>query len=250
MTPRHAPCIGTAGWGIPADYRAAFPDIGTQLENYSRVFGGVEINSSFHRPHRLSTYQKWADCVPPAFRFAVKIPKQITHVRKLCDVEPLLDEFLAECAGLGERLGPLLVQLPPGLAFDPPTAGQFLRILRQRVAGAIAFEPRNPSWFTAGVNDLFTAHRIARVAADPAPVPQAGGPAGWPGMTYLRLHGSPRVYHSSYSQQAIDAAMDTLWQRAADGGECWCIFDNTASGAATANALTAQTALDGRAKRT
>ncbi len=250
MTNPHPPTIGTAGWSIPAPCRTAFADIGTHLQNYSSVFHGVEINSSFHRSHRHSTYQKWADAVPPTFRFAVKLPKQITHVRKLTDTDDLLDTFLAECAGLGGRLGPLLVQLPPGLPFDPVTATPFLRHLRDRVSGAVAVEPRNPTWFTANVDDLFTTQQIARVAADPAPVPQAGVPAGWPGLTYLRLHGSPRIYHSSYSPQFIDAALKTLSQSVAQGSDCWCVFDNTASGAATANALTAKLALDRRAEPT
>ena len=231
--------IGTAGWSIPVQFQAAFPQYGTHLERYASVFNAVEINTSFYRPHRLSTYQRWAAAVPESFRFAVKIPKAITHLRKLHDVAPLLDAFLAQAAGLGSKLGPLLVQLPPSLVFKGATVERFLGDLRARVTGTVACEPRHPSWFTPDVDALLAAFRIARVAADPSPVPQAAQPAGWPGLTYFRLHGSPEMYYTPYSDQAIEAVFKTLIPRAHDGSGCWCIFDNTASGAAIGNALTA-----------
>src|SRR5689334_2689831 len=101
--------IGTAGWGIPSTSSAAFPAVGSNLRRYGSVFDAVEINSSFHRSHELSTYRRWAEAVPDTFRFSVKVPKTITHVQKLRDVELLLAPFLAEIAGLGCKLGPLLV---------------------------------------------------------------------------------------------------------------------------------------------
>jgi uncharacterized protein YecE (DUF72 family) len=232
--------IGTAGWSIPAETSPAFPTGATRLERYSGSFGAAEINSSFHRPHRVSTYQRWAAAVPESFRFAVKVPKEITHQRKLSGVEDLLDAFLSEVAGLGGTLGPLLVQLPPSLAFEAGMAERFLRDLRDRVQGLIACEPRHPSWFEPDADALLVQFRIGRVAADPARVPQAGRAGGWPGLTYFRLHGSPRVYHSPYEDAAIQSVVTQLHLRSESGGEGWCIFDNTASGAATENALTAQ----------
>jgi uncharacterized protein YecE (DUF72 family) len=232
--------IGTAGWSIPKETAGAFPADGTHLERYARVFDAAEINSSFHRPHRTSTYQRWAAAVPENFRFAVKVPKTITHVNKLSEVEPLLDHFLAEVAGLGNKLGPILVQLPPSLAFASETSERFLRNLRGRVGGSIACEPRHASWFVPEVDALLSELRIGRVAADPAPVPEAGRPGGWAGLTYCRLHGSPRIYYSAYSDETVQAVVAQLAINAAEGSECWCIFDNTAAGAATANALTAR----------
>ena len=78
----------------------------------------MEINSSFYRPHRTATYERWAASVPEDFRFAVKVPKAITHERRLKDASDLLDRFLSEAGGLGPKLGPLLVQLPPSLSFQ------------------------------------------------------------------------------------------------------------------------------------
>src|SRR5262245_60578113 len=115
MAPAHPVYVGVAGWSIPKPHAAAFPKTGSHLERYARRFNAVEINSSFYRPHRPATYARWAASVPPDFQFAVKVPREITHRRRLVDVADLLDQFLDECSELGEKLGPLLVQLPPGL---------------------------------------------------------------------------------------------------------------------------------------
>ena len=92
--------------------------MGSHLERYGAILNAVEINSSFYRPHRTATYERWAASVPEDFRFAVKVPKAITHERRLKDVGDLLDRFLSEVSGLGPKLGPLLVQLPPSLSFQ------------------------------------------------------------------------------------------------------------------------------------
>ena len=185
--------IGTAGWSIPKEHAAPFPATGSHLKRYAKVLNAVEINSSFYRPHRTGTYERWAASVPEEFRFAVKIPKAITHERRLKEAGDLLDRFLLEVAGLGPRLGPLLVQLPPSLAFQDSVADRFLADLRSRIAGSIVCEPRHASWFTPDVDGLLGELRVARVAADPAPVAGAGEPGGWRSLSYYRLHGSPRI---------------------------------------------------------
>lgn len=236
--------VGTAGWSIPSDAKAAFKAAGTHLERYGSVFPGVEINSSFHRPHRRSTYQRWAASVPDHFRFSIKVPKEITHVRRLKDTVPLLEAFLAQISGLGHKLGPFLVQLPPSLAFEPTTVQGFLSELRDRVAGPVTVEARHLSWFAPEPDDLLAAFRIARAAADPPPVESASQPGGWRGLRYYRLHGSPRVYRSAYGKERVRSVVGALLSDKAETTECWCIFDNTASGAATHDALTALSLLN------
>jgi uncharacterized protein YecE (DUF72 family) len=183
--------IGTAAWSIPKEHAVPFPVAGSHLEHYAAVLNAVEINSSFYRPHRTATYERWAASVPEDFRSAVKIPKAITHERRLKHVDDLLNRFLSEAGGLGPKLGPLLVQLPPSLSFQDGIADRFLSDLRSRVPGSIVCEPRHPSWFTPEVETLLDQHRIARVAADPAPVPGADELGGWRGLSYYHLHGSP-----------------------------------------------------------
>lgn len=221
--------IGTAGWSIPKEHAAAFPAAGTHLARYAAVLPCAEINTSFYRPHRPATYARWAASVPPGFRFAVKLPRAITHEARLANAEPLLDAFLAQATALGAALGPLLVQLPPSLPFRP---GDFFARLRARHEGDIACEPRHPSWFTPEATAHLLAHRIARVAADPAIVSQAAELGAWPGLAYWRLHGSPRMYYSPYGEARLAA----LAPRLAPGA--WVIFDNTADFHALADALT------------
>ena len=146
--------VGTAGWSLPREAQPHFPAEGTHLTRYAARFPAVEINSSFYRPHRPATYARWAESVPEDFRFSVKVPKAITHTARLADAEALLDAFLAEASALGAKLGCLLVQLPPSLAFDEETAGAFFRALRERYEGPVACEPRHPTWFDAPAEAL------------------------------------------------------------------------------------------------
>lgn len=229
--------IGTAGWSIPRDVSDAVPGEGTHLQRYARRFDAAEINSSFHRPHRPSTYARWAASVPPHFRFSVKLPKTITHQHKLVGYGDLLERFADEVAGLGSNRGPTLVQLPPSLAFEPAVAAAFFTDVTQRLGPAIVCEPRHPSWFEDAAEQLLRDHAVARVAADPALHPRAADPGGWAGLAYFRLHGSPVIYRSSYEPAALARLHDAMVAASAAGAECWTIFDNTASGAALANAL-------------
>ncbi|HEX3574988.1 MAG TPA: DUF72 domain-containing protein [Rhodopila sp.] len=229
--------IGTAGWTIPKQHAAGFPADGTHLHRYARRMHAVEINSSFYRPHQPATYARWAASVPPDFRFAVKIPREITHVRKLVSATDVLDRFLSEVAALGDRRGPLLVQLPPSLRFDPSVAGAFFDAFRAHFDGLVVCEPRHASWFTAPAEALLSAHEIARAAADPAPAPVACRPGGWSGLEYRRLHGSPRMYYSAYSAERLDETANLMRLTANTAQESWCIFDNTALGEATSDAI-------------
>lgn len=227
--------IGTAGWNIPGEYASLFPPEGSHLSRYAARFPAVEINTSFYRLHRPATYSRWAGTVPADFRFAVKIPRQITHNRRLKD-PTLLDEFLAGVTELGDRLGPLLVQLPPSLPYQPDTAGAFFAALRERFAGYVVCEPRHPSWFSDQAEEHLAGFQVARAAADPAVTPEAAQPGGWTGLVYYRLHGSPEVYTSPYSNEYLDELAQLLSRRSASA-IAWCIFDNTAAGFATRDAL-------------
>jgi uncharacterized protein YecE (DUF72 family) len=234
--------IGTAGWSIGTAAAASFPGEGTGLERYASVFPSLEINSSFHRPHRSSTWQKWRDAVPKHFRFAVKMPKTISHERKLVGCEEPLEQFLEEASELGDKLEILLLQLPPKLAFDESVAASFFETMRSRCATQVVCEPRHASWFDDDADDFLRQAGVARVAADPARHPNASIPGGWRGLSYFRLHGSPVMYRSSYGDR-IDALAEQLGAEVDQGRRTWCIFDNTASSAAISDALALQISL-------
>lgn len=173
-------------------------------------------------------------------RFAVKLPKAITHQLRLQGTEGLLEAFLGEVSGLGEKLGCLLVQLPPSLAFEPAVAAAFFAGLRSRSALPAACEPRHPSWFTPEADRLLRDLSLARVAADPACVPAAAEPGGIRSLAYYRLHGAPRTYYSAYEEAFLTALATRIRADLAAARDVWCIFDNTALGAATRNALELQ----------
>jgi uncharacterized protein YecE (DUF72 family) len=227
--------IGTAGWSLPHAEQARFPGGASHLARYAAVFPVAEINSTFHRPHRASTYTRWRESVPAAFRFSAKLPKTITHELRLRETDRLLATFLTEAGGLGEKLGCLLVQLPPSLDLDAAEARRFFKALRARTDLPAVCEPRHASWFSASADQVLRDHCIARVAADPARCPGAGQPGGWRGLAYFRLHGSPKMYYSAYSSEYL-AALAARLQSEAAARPVWCIFDNTTLGAATGNA--------------
>jgi uncharacterized protein YecE (DUF72 family) len=228
--------IGCAGWTIPKEAAAQFPGSGTHLERYAAVFNVAEINSSFHRPHRVQTYERWAASVPADFRFSVKLPRTITHDARLVGIEPLLERFVQETAALGNKLGCILAQLPPKLAFDARVAEDFFARVQDSFGCMVACEARHPSWFLDGATELLRERGVTRVIADP-PAGQAGPHVPTTASIYVRLHGSPRVYYSSYPPEYLQALAGDMAVHVAAGRTLWCIFDNTASGAAVPNAL-------------
>ncbi|PKA77347.1 uncharacterized protein YecE (DUF72 family) [Pseudomonas tolaasii NCPPB 2192] len=227
--------VGCAGWSLPREQWPAFTREGTHLQRYASRFNAVEINTSFYRPHQPKTYQRWAQSVPSAFRFSVKLPRLITHELRLQACETALREFLEQCLPLKEKLGCLLVQLPPSSGFEPAVAASFFAELRQRFVGAVVIEPRHASWLKADA--VLQDFQIGRVAADPPVFEGADVPAGWQGVRYWRLHGSPRIYHSAYGPDRVQALAQRLQSSAGEGVTTWCVFDNTASGHAVADAL-------------
>jgi uncharacterized protein YecE (DUF72 family) len=128
------------------------------------------------------------------------------------------------------------VQLPPKVAFDAEVVCRFLTELSRRSSAAVACEPRNVSWFAREADDWLNALRVARVAADPAICSDAAVPAGYRGLAYWRLHGSPLKYRSSYADR-VGGYAEQLELEVRAGRSAWCIFDNGAASAAAADAL-------------
>jgi uncharacterized protein YecE (DUF72 family) len=228
--------IGTAGWALPKAQRTS--PLGSQsvLEHYAALFDAVEINSSFYRPHRRATYERWSQSVPESFRFSVKLPRMITHELGLANCRGETVSFMQGVRGLKQKLAVLLVQLPPGVMFEESVASEFFDVLRQETSAHLVCEARSRSWFVDEATALFEAYGISRVVADPVPAGCESAVQTAARFAYFRLHGSPRMYYSPYS-------IDFLTGVAAVAGaaaESWCIFDNTAAGAAWSDATTLQ----------
>ncbi|MBI0328100.1 DUF72 domain-containing protein [Burkholderia plantarii] len=228
---------GCAGWALSSRVADRFPTEGSHLERYARVFSAVEINSSFYRPHQPKTYARWAASTPDAFRFSVKMPRRISHELGLRDADAALGEFLVQVASLEEKLGCLLLQLPPGLALDEAAARRFFSLLRSATQTPVVCEPRHATWFSEAGAAILKQAGIGCVRADPLPVANAE-PIGDPRISYFRLHGSPQMYYSAYDEPFLDALAARLIEACGAGSEAWCIFDNTARGEAIPNALT------------
>lgn len=222
--------IGTAGWSVERSL-PGFAQEGSALERYASVFSAVEVNSSFYRRHQLSTWQRWHDAVPGRFRFSVKLIRTATHEKALVGAEDDIALFFEDVAPLGDKLGAVLVQLPPKLAFDPLVARPFLEAVRRQTSVPVYLEPRHLSWAGAEVDGLLADVEVGRVLADPQKEELA---AAAKGARYLRLHGSPKIYYSAYSDEALRHYAGLI---TAAPEPVWCIFDNTASGAALRDAV-------------
>jgi uncharacterized protein YecE (DUF72 family) len=228
--------IGTAGWALPKAQRASPSGSQSVLEHYAVLFDAVEINSSFYRPHRRSTYERWRESVPESFRFSVKLPRLITHELGLADCQGETISFMLSVRGLEQKLAVLLVQLPPSGIFDESVASAFFDVLRQETSAHLVCEARNPSWFGNEATALFEAYGITRVVADPVPTGCEFAAHTASRFAYFRLHGSPRMYYSPYSVEHLKGVAAV----AGAAAETWCIFDNTAAGAAWSDAATLQ----------
>ena len=230
--------VGTAGWTIPRAHAAQFASAGSHLQRYAHQLTCVEINSTFYRLPRAATLARWAASTPERFRFAIKLSKAITHENKLLAPGADLAAFFAALRPLGHKLGPVLVQLPPKLAFDEGIAHEFFTTLRELHPGSVALEPRHASWFTPSVDRLLRGFEVARAMADPpAGSAAAAEPGGWTGLRYYRLHGSPVTYRSAYNDSFLRTLAGNIVHNAAG---TWVIFDNTAAGQALGNALQLQ----------
>lgn len=236
--------VGCAGWSVARLYADDFPQQGSQLQRYAGRLNAVEINSSFYRAHQPKTYARWAESVPGHFRFSVKLPKAITHEHGLQGCTGLLEQFLGECGHLGDRLGCLLVQLPPSLEFDAQVAYSFFAHLRERYSGGLAIEPRHRSW--AAAQTLLVDFQVAQVAASPSRFGVDAQPGGWQGLVYWRLHGEPQIYRSAYGHNFLLRLATRLQQHRDVHLSTWCMFDNTAAGAALGDALAIQAGMHGR----
>lgn len=227
--------VGIAGWSNPPAKQIERDPGQTHLSYYAAHFSCVEINSSFYRPHRADTYARWCAQTPQHFRFSVKMPRYITHESHLKRCAAEVARFYEDIAHLQQKLGAVLVQLPPSLEYDARTVRAFFRRIPALGDAKVVCEPRHSTWFTSSAEKALRELGVSRVAADPALVPTAHIPGGAKRFAYFRWHGTPHLYYSKYSEAKIahfaDAVLDC------EANDAWCMFDNTARHAAWDDAL-------------
>jgi uncharacterized protein YecE (DUF72 family) len=228
--------IGTSGWHYP-HWRERFYPRGLassrRLEWYARHFDTVEINASFYRLPTPATVAAWRDGVPASFEFAVKASRYLTHMKKLSDPEPALAEFLPVVAGLGSKLGPILFQLPPRWRANPARLASLLELLPTR--HRYAFELRDPSWFTPGIEALLERHGAAFCIYE---LGELRSPFSVTApFVYVRLHGPERKYAGSYGERELAGWSERVQGWLEERRDVYVYFDNDEAAYAVDNAL-------------
>lgn len=230
--------IGTSGWsyrwqGIlyPEELKSA-----ERLGYYATRFNTTELNSSFYHFTMAKTIEKWFTETPATFKFAAKMHQEVTHNRRLVDTEAPLDKFMSRFLAMGERLGPVLIQLPGSLHFDFGVAADFFTMLREKYSQPVfALEARHKSWFTDEAQELLQDQAITWV------ITSAG--KRFPGFettttetVYLRLHGEEKLYTSAYTDEQLERYAFMVHDWLLDDKQVWVYFNNTILGNAVLNA--------------
>ncbi|MFJ6938286.1 DUF72 domain-containing protein [Streptomyces sp. NPDC101132] len=230
--------VGTSGWQY-RDWRGVLYPPGCPqrlwLEEYARSFPTVESNNAFYRLPEEHTFAAWRERTPDGFVMAVKASRYLTHIRRLRDPAEPVDRLMTRCAGLGDRLGPVLLQLPPTLRGDPAALDACLACFPAGVR--VAVEPRHPSWWTDEVREVLESRSAALCWADrdSRPVAPLWRTADW---GYLRLHEGRARPWPRYGRAALRswaARLADTWPRTAD---VYAYFNNDPGGAAVENART------------
>jgi uncharacterized protein YecE (DUF72 family) len=227
--------VGTSGWQY-ADWRGAFyPQhlpATRWLEHYASHFPTVEVNNTFYRLPERATFEGWRDRVPERFRFAVKCSRYLTHIRRLRDPAEPVERFSERAEGLGSRLGPVLLQLPPNLTVDTERLDAALALFPRSFQ--LVVEPRHASWFTEEVRAALRERGAALAVTD------RRGRSAEPAWStarfhYVRLH-EGRGRFGNYGEQRLRYWADRL--RELRGSETWVYFNNDSHANAVRNAQT------------
>jgi uncharacterized protein YecE (DUF72 family) len=218
--------MGTSGWSYrwkevlyPENLKSA-----DYLGYYATQFNAVEINSSFYHFTMEKTIQKWLDSTPEGFRFAPKLHREITHNRKFITIDEQLQKFMSRYLTMGERLGPILVQIAGSFRYDKLIAESFVRTLREHYpTQAFALEARHVSWFTEEALDLLRDYDITTVIAS-AGKRFPGTETTTTRTPYLRLHGDEKLYSSSYPDETLERYAYMVKDWLEDDREVWVFF--------------------------
>jgi uncharacterized protein YecE (DUF72 family) len=228
--------VGTSGWQY-ADWRGSFypaeVPVSHWLEHYARSFPTVEVNATFYRLPESATFERWRRATPEGFIFAPKVSRYLTHVRRLREPAEAVSRFLDRSGALEDRLGPVLLQLPPTMTADVGLLAATLACFPRNTQ--VAVEPRHPSWFGPELRRLLEGREAALCLADRAeePVTPLWRTAPW---LYLRLHegcGSPRPGYRTRTLEQWVERLRSEWGADANG---YVYFNNDAHGCAPRDA--------------
>lgn len=228
--------IGCSGWNYrhwkggfyPADLPAM-----RWFEAYASVFDTVEINNSFYRLPSATTFERWRDLAPPGFCFAVKANRFLTQAKKLKDCAEPLERMMKAVRALGEKMGPLLFQLPPRFRANADRLRDFLDLVPADVQAV--FEFREPSWYADDILDLLQSRQASLCIHDmpgSQPPPHGVGP-----LFYVRFHGADQKYAGRYGRTRLATWAERICREAEGGRPAWVYFNNDLGGAAPKDAV-------------
>ena len=229
--------IGTSGWSYYSFKEIFYPvELKPKdwLSFYAQYLNTVEINATFYRLPRKTTFEKWYDATPKDFVFSVKAPKTITHIKRLKDVQEELKQFLERISGLKEKAKVLLFQLPPSLKYENELLASFFSILPRDYLNVI--EPRHKSFHCEEFFELCKKYDVCICFSDCGKkYPYAWFEVQTTSFIYIRLHGSPQIYVSNYSEEDLKRISNFI--KSFKVKEAYVFFDNTSKGYAILNAL-------------
>lgn len=229
--------IGCSGW-VYKHWRGIFYPEGLAqsrwFARYSEEFDTVEINNSFYHLPKPETFDKWRAQAPRGFRYAVKANRYLTQAKKLADCEEPLQRMMSAVTRLGDTLGPVLYQLPPGMKINLERLERFLTILPANVISV--FEFRNSSWYLPETYQLLENYGASLCVHD-MPGSRTERIASGP-IAYVRFHGAAGKYWGRYSDDCLLSWTDWLIDQVNLGRTCWCYFNNDIHGHAIEDART------------
>jgi len=239
--------VGTSGWVYPHWKGVFYPEDLPQsrwFEYYARHFETVEINNTFYRLPRESTFDRWRDQAPERFTYAVKASRYITHLKHLRECAEPVERFLGRARRLGDRLGPVLYQLPPHWGADPGRLAEFAALLPQDLIQV--FEFRNGRWFIEPVREILERHSLSFCIFS---LPGAECPLWVTGqVVYIRFHGADRVYGGRYSHEQLKVWAQRIQDFLIQGHDVYVYFNNDAFGYALENARELKEMVEGGRK--
>jgi len=234
--------IGTSGWHYEHWRSRFYPEHLTKakwLEFYTNHFNTVELNNSFYRLPSEDTFAAWRSSSPADFTFAVKISRFITHIKRLKDTAEAVEKFITRARILGEKLGPLLYQLPPNMRRDEGRLESFLAGLPQGMEHVVEF--RHSSWLDKRIFGILHKYNIGLCVFD---MPDITCPlVATADFAYIRFHGSTDLYGSCYSDKELDVWAKKLADLSTDLKRVYIYFNNDAEAFAVRNAMTLRTCL-------
>lgn len=229
--------VGTSGWQYPWWRGVLYPEGVPQrrwLETYAEAFATIEVNNAFYRLPPYDTFADWHDRTPEGFVIGVKASRFLTHVKRLREPEEPVGRLMEAANGLGDRLGPVLLQLPPNMKADPDRLAACLAVFPPGVR--VAVEPRHPSWWTEEVRAVLARHRAALCWADRygRPLTPLWRTGSW---GYVRLHEGAARDRPRYGERALRSWIVRTSAAWPDDADVFVFFNNDPGGAAVRDAV-------------